>query len=91
VIPPAPLARAGDPDLARVGRGALGRDCAVRGALEVTIGRSSIDCSLEQIGQFWIKRLCRQKLGMLAGAAVIGRIVVGAPRPASARHTQSRG
>jgi hypothetical protein len=52
VIPLEALERAVDPDLARLGRGVLGRGCAVRGALEVTTGRSSIDCSLEQIGQF---------------------------------------
>ena len=33
------------------------------GPLEETIGRSSTSCSREQIGQFWIRRLCRQKLG----------------------------
>jgi hypothetical protein len=35
-----------------------------RGALEETIGRSSTACSREQIGQFWINRLWRQKLGI---------------------------
>jgi hypothetical protein len=43
---------------------------------------------LEQIGQFWTRRLCRQKLGMLAGRpTVIGRVVVGATRGARACHT----
>ena len=44
----APGRRAADPPEP----GAVGRGCPVRGALEVTIGRSSTDCSLEQIGQF---------------------------------------
>ncbi|HUA69593.1 MAG TPA: hypothetical protein VMA96_00875 [Solirubrobacteraceae bacterium] len=52
-----------EPERARLGRGVLGRGWVVRGALEVTIGRSSIACSFEQIGQFWIRRLCRQKVG----------------------------
>jgi len=30
---------------------------------EETIGRASISSSREQIVQFWINRLCRQKLG----------------------------
>jgi hypothetical protein len=52
VTPLAAPDRAEDPGRARPGRGVLGRDWPVRGALELTIGRSSIDCSLEQIGQF---------------------------------------
>jgi 3',5'-nucleoside bisphosphate phosphatase len=51
------------PDRARLGRGVLGRGWVVRGALELTIGRSSIACSREQIGQFWIRWLCRQNVG----------------------------
>jgi predicted metal-dependent phosphoesterase TrpH len=39
------------------------RGCVVRGALELTIGRSSIACSREQIGQFWTRWLWRQKVG----------------------------
>jgi hypothetical protein len=49
----------------RPGRGSLGRGWVVRGALEVTIGRISTACSRVQIGQFWISRLCRQKLGTI--------------------------
>ncbi|HUA47768.1 MAG TPA: hypothetical protein VMA77_21195 [Solirubrobacteraceae bacterium] len=46
-------ARAREPPApARPGRGVDGRGCVVRGALEVTIGRSSMACSREQIGQF---------------------------------------
>jgi hypothetical protein len=52
----------------RPGRGSLGRGWVVRGALEVTIGRISTACSRVQIGQFWISRLCRQKLGTLTSA-----------------------
>jgi hypothetical protein len=37
--------------------GLRGRGWLVRGALEDTMGRSSIACSREQIGQFWIRRL----------------------------------
>jgi hypothetical protein len=37
----------------------------VRGALEDTIGRSSISCSREQIGQFWSMRLWRQNVGIV--------------------------
>jgi hypothetical protein len=52
VTPPGDPERAEDPGRARLGPGVPGRDWPVRGALEVTIGRSSTDCSLEQIGQF---------------------------------------
>jgi 3',5'-nucleoside bisphosphate phosphatase len=63
VTPPAPDPRDPEPVRARLARGALGRGCVVRGALELTIGRSSIACSREQIGQFWIRWLWRQNVG----------------------------
>jgi hypothetical protein len=44
-------------------RDRLGAAVLERGALEDTIGRSSIDCSREQIGQFCRRRLWRQKVG----------------------------
>ncbi|MFZ0973049.1 MAG: hypothetical protein WAN22_12550 [Solirubrobacteraceae bacterium] len=47
-----PPERDADPLRARLGPGVFGRACAVRGWLEVTIGRSSTACSFEQIGQF---------------------------------------
>jgi hypothetical protein len=45
-------------------RGRRGAAVLDRGTLEDTIGRSSIDCSREQIGQFCTRRLWRQKVGM---------------------------
>ncbi len=42
------------------------------GVLDETIGRSSIDCSREQIGQFCTSRLWRQKVG-IASRIVAGR------------------
>jgi hypothetical protein len=41
----------------RLARAPPGRGWLVRGALEEMIGRSSIACSREQIGQFWMSRL----------------------------------
>jgi hypothetical protein len=55
-----------DPERAPPERGRAvpaGRGWLERGALEETIGRASIDCSREQIGQFWMSRLWRQKVG----------------------------
>jgi hypothetical protein len=47
-----------------LGRGsARGARLLARGALGDTSGRGSIDCSREQIEQFWIRRLWRQKVG----------------------------
>jgi hypothetical protein len=42
-----------------------GRGWFAFGPLGETIGRSSTFCSREQIGQFWIRRLWRQNVGML--------------------------
>ncbi|MGI8864944.1 MAG: hypothetical protein ACR2JH_11220 [Solirubrobacteraceae bacterium] len=42
----------------------LSRESVDRGALEDRIGRASTSCSREQMGQFWTKRLWRQKLGI---------------------------
>jgi hypothetical protein len=52
--PRARLLSPAGPDRDRV---VLGRGWLARGALEETTGRNSIDCSREQIGQFWISRL----------------------------------
>ncbi|MGO9887609.1 MAG: hypothetical protein ACLP0L_06830 [Solirubrobacteraceae bacterium] len=49
---PEPPERDDDPPRARLGPRVSGRGCAVRGWLEVTIGRNSTACSFEQIGQF---------------------------------------
>jgi hypothetical protein len=53
-----------EPPRARL-RGELG--WPVRGPLGETMGRISTCCSREQMGQFWIKRLCRQKVGIGSG------------------------
>jgi hypothetical protein len=45
-------------------RAAGSRGNVERGALEDRIGRASTACSREQIGQFWSRRLWRQKLGI---------------------------
>jgi hypothetical protein len=42
----------------------LSRASVDRGALEDRIGRASTSCSREQMGQFWTRRLWRQKLGI---------------------------
>jgi hypothetical protein len=57
----------------------VGRVWVVRGALEVTIGRISTACSRAQIGQFWISRLWRQKVGMLHLSVEPGRVSLAQP------------